>query len=139
MAIDQRIAGMHEEMTKWRRDIHAHSELGFEETRTAGFVAEKLETFGLVVHRGIGKTGVVGVLHAGKSTRTRIQGGSAYNVIPDSAQIAGTVRAFSRAVMEQIDAAVRRIAKGVAEGFGARVAKYTTRVTILTTARCRSA
>ena len=286
MAIDERIAGMQEEMTEWRRDIHAHPELGFEETRTAGFVAENLESFGLVVHRGIGKTGVVGVLRAGKSTRsvglradmdalpiqeantfahrsrhdgkmhacghdghttmllgaaqylaatrafdgivnfifqpaeegiggaramiedglferfpceavfgmhnrpslpvgcfavragpmmaaggffdirilgkgahgarpessvdpvvvaahivtalqtivsrnvppvqtavvsvTRIQGGSAYNVIPDCAQIAGTVRAFSRAVMEQMDTTVRRIATGVAEGLGAR-------------------
>ena len=286
MAIDERIAGMQEEMTKWRRDIHAHPELGFEETRTAGFVAENLESFGLVVHRGIGKTGVVGVLRAGKSTRsvglradmdalpiqeantfahrsrhdgkmhacghdghttmllgaaqylaatrafdgtvnfifqpaeegiggaramiedglferfpceavfgmhnrpslpvgcfavragpmmaaggffdirilgkgahgarpessvdpvvvaahivtalqtivsrnvppvqtavvsvTRIQGGSAYNVIPDCAQIAGTVRAFSRAVMEQMDTTVRLIATGVAEGLGAR-------------------
>ena len=286
MAIDERIAGMQEEMTEWRRDIHAHPELGFEETRTAGFVAENLESFGLVVHRGIGKTGVVGVLRVGKSTRsvglradmdalpiqeantfahrsrhdgkmhacghdghttmllgaaqylaatrafdgivnfifqpaeegiggaramiedglferfpceavfgmhnrpslpvgcfavragpmmaaggffdirilgkgahgarpessvdpvvvaahivtalqtivsrnvppvqtavvsvTRIQGGSAYNVIPDCAQIAGTVRAFSRAVMEQMDTTVRRIATGVAEGLGAR-------------------
>jgi hippurate hydrolase len=51
---------------------------------------------------------------------TRIQGGAAYNVIPDSAQIAGTVRAFSRAVMEQIETALRRIATGVAEGLGAR-------------------
>jgi len=51
---------------------------------------------------------------------TRIEGGAAYNVIPDRALIAGTVRAFSRAVMEQIDAAVRRIARGVAEGLGAR-------------------
>jgi len=286
MAIVERIAGMQEEMTAWRRDIHAYPELGFEETRTAGFVAEKLESFGLVVHRGVGRTGVVGVLRAGKGNRsvglradmdalpiqeantfahrsrhdgkmhacghdghttmllgaakylaqtrafdgtvnfifqpaeegiggaramiedglferfpceavfgmhnrpslpvgsfavrsgammaaggffdihvlgkgahgarpessvdpvvvaahivtalqtivsrnvppvqtavvsvTRIQAGAAYNVIPDSAQVAGTVRAFSRAVMEQMDAAVRRIAKGVAEGLGAR-------------------
>ena len=286
MAIDERIASMQEEMTAWRRDIHAHPELGFEETRTAAFVAGKLESFGITVHRGIGKTGVVGVLRAGKSGRsiglradmdalpiqeantfahrsrhdgkmhacghdghttmllgaakymaetrafdgtvnfifqpaeegiggaramiedglferfpceavfgmhnrpslpvgcfavrsgammaaggffdiriagkgahgarpessvdpvvvaahvvtalqtivsrnvapvqtavvsvTRIQGGAAYNVIPDSAQIAGTVRAFSRAVMEQIETALRRIATGVAEGFGAR-------------------
>ena len=286
MAIDERIAGMHEEMTKWRRDIHAHPELGFEETRTARFVAERLESFGITVHRGIGKTGVVGVLRAGKSTRsvglradmdalpiqevntfehrsrhdgrmhacghdghttmllgaakylaetrafdgtvnfifqpaeegiggaramiedglferfpceavfgmhnrpslpvgcfavrsgpmmaaggffdirvfgkgahgarpeasvdpvlvaahivtalqsivsrnvapvqtavvsvTRIEAGAAYNVIPDRAQIAGTVRAFSRAVMEQIETALRRIATGVAEGLGAR-------------------
>jgi len=286
MAIDERIARMHEEMTQWRRDIHAHPELGFEETRTSGLVAAKLEAFGLEVHRGIGKTGVVGVLRAGDNRRsiglradmdalpiqeantfahrsrrdgrmhacghdghttmllgaakylaetrafdgtvnfifqpaeegiggakamiddglfarfpcqavfgmhnrpslpvgsfavragpmmagggffdiritgkgahgarpetgvdpvivaahiatalqtivsrnvapvetavvsvTKIQGGDAYNVIPQSALLAGTVRAFSRQVMDQIGAAVRRIAKGVAEGLGAK-------------------
>ena len=65
MTIDQRIARLHGEMTAWRRDIHAHPELGFEETRTAGIVADKLESFGLEVHRGVGRTGVVGVLRAG--------------------------------------------------------------------------
>jgi len=286
MAIDERIARMHEEMTQWRRDIHAHPELGFEETRTSGLVAAKLEAFGREVHRGIGKTGVVGVLRAGDNRRsiglradmdalpiqeantfahrsrrdgrmhacghdghttmllgaakylaetrafdgtvnfifqpaeegiggakamiddglfarfpcqavfgmhnrpslpvgsfavragpmmagggffdiritgkgahgarpetgvdpvivaahiatalqtivsrnvapvetavvsvTKIQGGDAYNVIPQSALLAGTVRAFSRQVMDQIGAAVRRIAKGVAEGLGAK-------------------
>ncbi|MBS7812612.1 M20 aminoacylase family protein [Roseococcus pinisoli] len=50
------------EMTAWRRDFHAHPEIGFEEVRTSGIVAEKLEAWGLEVHRGIGRTGVVGVL-----------------------------------------------------------------------------
>ena len=68
MTIDQRIARLHGEMTEWRRDIHAHPELGFEETRTAGIVADKLESFGLEVHRGVGRTGVVGVLRAGKGS-----------------------------------------------------------------------
>ena len=49
-------------MTAWRRDIHAHPELGFEEERTAAIVAEKLDSFGIAVHRGLAKTGVVGVL-----------------------------------------------------------------------------
>ena len=286
MTIDERISRMQEEMTQWRRDIHAHPELGFEETRTAGLVAERLAAFGLEVHRGVGKTGVVGVLRAGNSGRsvglradmdalpiqeantfayrsrhdgrmhacghdghttmllgaakylagtrafdgtvnfifqpaeegiggakamiddglferfpcqavfgmhnrpslpvgsfavragpmmagggffdiritgkgahgarpetgvdpvivaahiatalqtivsrnvapvetavvsvTKIQGGDAYNVIPQSALLAGTVRAFSRQVMDQIGAAVQRIAKGVAEGLGAK-------------------
>ena len=286
MAIDQSIARLHGEMTAWRRDIHAHPELGFEETRTAAIVADKLESFGLEVHRGVGRTGVVGVLRAGKASRsvglradmdalpieeandfahrsrnagrmhacghdghttmllgaakvlaetrnfdgtvnfifqpaeeglggaramiedglferfpcqalfgmhnrpslpvgsfavragpmmaaggffditirgkgahgarpevgidpvivaahvatalqtvvsrnvapvdtavvsvTKIQGGEAYNVIPETATLAGTVRAFSRPVMDMIDAAMRRIATGVAEGFGAR-------------------
>ena len=285
MTIDQRIARLHGEMTAWRRDIHAHPELGFEETRTARIVAEKLESFGLEVHRGVGRTGVVGVLRAGSGAHsvglradmdalpiqetnafahrsrnagrmhacghdghttmllgaaralaetknfdgtanfifqpteeelggaqamiedglferfpceavfgmhnrpslpvgwfavragpmmaaggffditihgkgahgarpevgidpvivaahvatalqtivsrnvapvdtavvsvTRIHGGDAYNVIPQSATLAGTVRAFSRPVMERIESSLRRLAKGVAEGFGA--------------------
>jgi amidohydrolase len=60
----------HAEMTEWRRDIHAHPELGFQESRTADLVARRLESFGIEVHRGIGKTGVVGVLRAGSSPRT---------------------------------------------------------------------
>jgi hippurate hydrolase len=52
-------------MTAWRRDIHANPELGFEEHRTADFVASKLAEFGCEVHRGIGRTGVVGVLQTG--------------------------------------------------------------------------
>ncbi|HEX9181644.1 MAG TPA: M20 aminoacylase family protein [Burkholderiales bacterium] len=69
MPIPDRIAALQDEMTAWRRDIHAHPELGFEEHRTAGLVAKKLEEFGIEVHRGIGKTGVVGVLRAGSSPR----------------------------------------------------------------------
>jgi len=65
MGVDDRIVRMHEELTGWRRDIHAHPELGFEENRTAGLVADRLRAFGCEVHTGIGKTGVVGVLRAG--------------------------------------------------------------------------
>ena len=59
-----------DEMTRWRRDIHAHPELGFKEHRTADFVAAKLREFGLQVHTGIGGTGVVGVLRNGNETRS---------------------------------------------------------------------
>ena len=62
MPVINRIAAIHDEMTAWRRDIHAHPELGFEEERTAAIVAEKLDSFGIQVHRGLAKTGVVGVL-----------------------------------------------------------------------------
>jgi hippurate hydrolase len=61
---------MHAELTGWRRDIHAHPELGFEETRTSDLVAAKLAAFGCEVQRGLGKTGVVGTLRAGAGTRT---------------------------------------------------------------------
>jgi metal-dependent amidase/aminoacylase/carboxypeptidase family protein len=42
--------------------LHAHPELGYEEEWTSNFVAKKLESFGLEIHRGLGKTGIVGVL-----------------------------------------------------------------------------
>ena len=64
-----KIVAFHEEMTEWRRDIHAHPELGFEENRTSDLVAEKLASFGCEVHRGLGKTGVVGSLRVGNSPR----------------------------------------------------------------------
>ncbi len=56
-------------MTAWRRDLHRHPEFGFEEKRTAAFVAETLRSFGLDVAEGIGGTGVVGTLSRGRSNR----------------------------------------------------------------------
>ncbi len=53
-----------------RRDIHAHPELAFEENRTAQRVAELLEGWGIPLHRGFGKTGLVGVIRNGTSSRT---------------------------------------------------------------------
>ena len=66
----ERIARRHAELSAWRRDLHAHPELGFEETRTAALVAERLASWGIEVHRGVGRTGVVGVLRNGASPRT---------------------------------------------------------------------
>jgi len=57
-----RIQGFADELTAIRRDLHAHPEIGFEEVRTSGIVAEKLSQWGIEVHRGLGGTGVVGVL-----------------------------------------------------------------------------
>lgn len=70
MPIIARIGAFEDDLVAWRRDIHAHPELGFEESRTAALVAEKLASFGIEVHRGIGRTGVVGVLKTGASGRT---------------------------------------------------------------------
>jgi len=71
MPIYNRIAEFHDDMTEWRHDIHAHPELCFEEHRTSKIVAEKLESWGIEVHTGLAKTGVVGVLRGqGNSTRT---------------------------------------------------------------------
>ena len=58
------------EFIQLRRDIHAHPELAFEEHRTAALVAGKLRDWGYDVTTGLGKTGVVGTLRRGKSTRS---------------------------------------------------------------------
>jgi amidohydrolase len=70
MAVIERITQYRNSLVDWRHDIHAHPELGFQETRTADLVAEKLAAFGCEVHRGIGKTGVVGRLKVGTSARS---------------------------------------------------------------------
>ena len=69
MSIELQIAELHDELIEIRRDIHRHPEIAFEEVRTADIVAGKLESWGLDVHRGLGKTGVVGTLRAGDSNR----------------------------------------------------------------------
>ena len=56
------IQKFHQELVALRQDLHAHPELGFQELRTSGIVAGALEALGIEVHRGIGKTGVVGVI-----------------------------------------------------------------------------
>ena len=58
-----------QDMVAWRHDIHRHPEFGFEESRTAAFVAQTLESLGLEVETGIGTTGVVGKLSRGGSDR----------------------------------------------------------------------
>jgi amidohydrolase len=72
MSIVERIRGYQGELVAIRRDLHAHPEIGFEEERTSGIVAERLAAWGIEVHRGIGKTGVVGVLRAGGGNARRI-------------------------------------------------------------------
>src|SRR3954452_14675823 len=76
MPVVDRIAAMQAEVAAWRRDIHAHPEILFEVHRTAAGVAEKLKAFGCdEVVTGIGRTGVVGVIHgrtgAGKAIGLR--------------------------------------------------------------------
>ncbi|MEO8165644.1 MAG: amidohydrolase, partial [Betaproteobacteria bacterium] len=56
------IRGYHAELIAFRRDIHAHPEIAFEEKRTAQQVAEQLGRWGIEVHRGLAKTGLVGVI-----------------------------------------------------------------------------
>ena len=56
-------------ITTIRRDIHAHPELCFEEVRTADVIAKALTEWGIPIHRGLGKTGVVGIVKNGTSNR----------------------------------------------------------------------
>ena len=63
------IAALTPEVIRWRQQIHANPELGFHEHATAAFVADKLRSFGLEVHEGLGGTGVVGVLRSGSRGR----------------------------------------------------------------------
>ena len=58
-----------EELTAIRRDIHKHPEMAFEETRTSDVVAERLQSYGIEIHRGLAKTGVVGTLKAGMGNK----------------------------------------------------------------------
>ncbi|NUH66218.1 amidohydrolase [Sulfitobacter sp. S0837] len=68
MAVKNRFAELHDDITAWRRDLHENPEILFETHRTSGIVAEKLRAFGCdEVVEGIGRTGVVGVIK-GKST-----------------------------------------------------------------------
>src|SRR3546814_7479597 len=69
MSLKPELQAIHAELTDWRRDLHAHPETAFEEVRTADFVARKLESFGIAVHRGLATTGVVGTLKGGAGDR----------------------------------------------------------------------
>jgi amidohydrolase len=68
--VEAAVAAETPKVVAWRRDIHAHPELGFAETRTAALVAEHLRALGMEVRTGVGKTGVVGVLRGGRPGRT---------------------------------------------------------------------
>jgi len=68
MPVINRVADRAEEITEWRRDLHMHPELQYDVHRTAAFVADKLKGFGCdEIVTGIGKTGVVGVIHGRKN------------------------------------------------------------------------
>ncbi|MFV1957125.1 MAG: M20 aminoacylase family protein [bacterium] len=59
-----------DDLIPFRRDLHKHPELGFEEARTSDSIAGQLESFGLAVERGLGKTGLVGILKNGSSEKS---------------------------------------------------------------------
>jgi len=69
MKLVDSILAQQPQLQEIRRDLHAHPELRYEETRTSEVVARELAACGIEVHRGLGGTGVVGVLRAGSSPR----------------------------------------------------------------------
>jgi len=75
MPVRNRIAELLPEITAWRRDLHAHPELMYDTHRTAAFVAERLRDFGCdAVEEGIGRTGVVGLIHGRDGPGQRVLG-----------------------------------------------------------------
>jgi amidohydrolase len=70
MNLIKKIVDSSKDHATWRQTIHAHPELAYQEHATAQFVADKLESFGIAIVRGLGKTGVVGTIKAGSSDRS---------------------------------------------------------------------
>ncbi|MFO0072939.1 MAG: M20/M25/M40 family metallo-hydrolase, partial [Gemmatimonas sp.] len=64
--IEGKLPSVMPKVVAWRRDIHEHPELSFEEKRTAALVADHLRQLGLEVQAPVGRTGVVGILRGGK-------------------------------------------------------------------------
>ena len=62
MQIISHIAGFADELKSWRHDFHAHPEICYEEVWTSDYIAARLSEMGITVHRGFGKTGLVGAL-----------------------------------------------------------------------------
>ena len=75
MAIINRMAELHDEITEWRREIHSNPELMYDVHKTAAGVASKLEAFGCdEVVTGIGKTGIVGIIHGNDKNSSHVVG-----------------------------------------------------------------
>jgi len=74
MAIVAEIASYHEDMVRWRQDLHRHPELAYQEHRTAGIVAELLAGWGIAVTSGLAGTGVVGTLLGRRGPSARAVG-----------------------------------------------------------------
>ncbi|WP_390914300.1 amidohydrolase [Pseudosulfitobacter sp. SM2401] len=75
MAVKNRFAELHDDITAWRRDIHQNPEILFETHRTSALVADKLRAFGCdEVVTGIGRTGVIGVIKGNKTESGKVVG-----------------------------------------------------------------
>lgn len=67
MNLIKSIVDNHDDFMSWRQHLHQNPEIAYEEKDTSDFVAAKLESFGIEVHRGFGGTGLVGVIQGNKS------------------------------------------------------------------------
>ena len=75
MPLKNRFAELQEEISEWRQDFHAHPEILFETHRTSKIVEQKLESFGCdSVIFGLGRTGVVGIIHGRENTKDSVIG-----------------------------------------------------------------
>jgi hippurate hydrolase len=82
MPIVNRVADLHSEIAAWRHDLHAHPELMYDVHRTAASVADKLKAFGCdEVVAGLGRTGVVGVIHGRRGAADKTAGKTAGKTI----------------------------------------------------------
>ena len=70
MSVIPRLNELHPEMTTWRRELHAHPQTAFEETFASEFIAKKLQAWGIEIHQGLAKTGVVGVIQGRRTAGT---------------------------------------------------------------------
>ena len=61
---------LHNQLTEWRHDLHMNPQISFEEEYASNKVANLMKEFGIEVHQGIAKTGVVGVLKKGNSNKS---------------------------------------------------------------------
>ena len=68
MRINPEIVALHDDMRRWRRQIHQYPETAYEEIMTARLIADQLRKVGIEVHQGLARTGVVGVLRRGNSS-----------------------------------------------------------------------
>ena len=74
MNIKKKIEQITPEMLKWRHSIHSKPEIAYQEKDTSDFISKKLREFGIEVHEGIGKTGVVGIIKGKNSNSERAIG-----------------------------------------------------------------
>ena len=86
---------LHADLIAWRRELHRHPELGFEERRTAAFVEERLKTLGIECETGIGRTGVVGSIRATKGELPPILLRADLDALPDTVARPGYERSAS--------------------------------------------